>query len=179
MFKFEDNKCYQMPAHFGGYDYDPAGTVYRDLVQITYTCTTDGDRLAQYVPEGFELLRPEMIICYSQCRECEWLAGSSYNLIEVSVPARFQGQHDRVDGQFVLVMWENKAHPISGGRELTGIPKMYADIQDLHIIQQNYFTNAGYEGNTFLRLELLGAQPVDAQKLAEIKANLAEISVFG
>ena len=72
--------------------------------------------------------------------------------------------------QFALVVWENKTAPILGGREETGIPKIYADIEDLHKIQQNYFTNASYEGNTFLRLEMMGAQPVDEPQLAEIKA---------
>lgn len=179
MFKFEDHKCYQMPAHFGGWDYDPTGTIYRDMVSVNYTCTTDGDRLADYLPEGFELLRPELLISYAQCREIEWMAGSSYNLIEVGVPARFQGQHDRVDGQFALVVWENKTAPILGGREQTGIPKIYADIEDLHKIQQNYFTNASFEGNTFLRLEMMGAQPVDEPQLAEIKALSAEKACFG
>ena len=179
MFKFEDHKCYQMPAHFGGLDYDPTGTIYRDMVSVNYTCTTDGDRLADYLPEGFELLRPELLISYAQCREIEWMAGSSYNLIEVGVPARFQGQHDRVDGQFALVVWENKTAPILGGREQTGIPKIYADIEDLHKIQQNYFTNASFEGNTFLRLEMMGAQPVDEPQLAEIKAHSAEKACFG
>ncbi len=179
MFKIDDNKCYKMPVHFGGYDFDPAATFYRDVLSITYICTTDGARLADYLPEGFELLRPEMVIGYSQNRECEWMAGSSYNLIFVSVPARFQGQHDRADGQYILVMWENKTHPILGGREETGIPKIPADIEDLHKIQQNYFTNASFEGNTFLRLQLLGAQPVEAQKLVEMKAQLAERVLLG
>ena len=179
MFKIDDNKCYKMPVHFTGYDFDPSATFYRDVVVISFTCTTDGDRLADYLPEGFELLRPEMVISYNQCRECEWLAGSSYNLIEVNVPARFQGQQDRVEGQYVLVMWENKTHPILGGREETGIPKIPADIEDLHKIQQNYFTNGSFEGNTFLRLELLGAEPVDAPTLAEMKSQLAERVLFG
>ncbi len=179
MFKFEDHKCYQMPAHFGGWDYAPTGTIYRDMVQITYTCTTDGNRLADYLPEGFELLRPELCITYIQSREIEWLGWAAYNLIEASAPARFQGHHDRVEGYFALVVWENKTAPILGGREQTGIPKIYADIEDLHKIQQNYFTNASYEGNTFLRLEMHGAQPVDAQKLAEIKAHPVEKVLFG
>lgn len=149
------------------------------MVFVIYTCTTDGDRLADYLPEGFELLRPELLISYAQFREVEWMAGSTYNLIEVSVPARFQGQSDRAEGQFALVVWENKTAPILGGREQTGIPKIYADIGDLHKIQQNYFTNASYEGHTFLRLEMMGAQPVDEQQLAEIKAHSAERACFG
>jgi acetoacetate decarboxylase len=56
------------------------------------------------------------------------MAGSGYNVIEVSAPVRFHGQRDRVDGQFALVVWENKTEPILGGREQTGIPKIYADI---------------------------------------------------
>ena len=68
------------------------------------------------------------------------------------------------------MVWENKAAPIIGGREQTGIPKIYADIEDLHKFQQHYFTNASYEGNTSLRLEMTGAQPVDAQQLSSDRA---------
>jgi acetoacetate decarboxylase len=179
MFKFEDHKCYHMPAHFGGWDYSPVGTVYRDMVQISYTYTTDGNRLADYLPEGFALLRPELYLTYSQSREVEWLAGSAYNLIEVSAPVRVQGNQDREEGYFALVVWENKTAPILGGREETGIPKIYADIEDLHKIKQNYFTNASFEGNTFLRLEMHEAQPMDAPKLAKMKASPIEKVLFG
>ena len=43
----------------------PQELIYRDMVCVTYTCTTDGDRLADYLPEGFELLRPELLIGYT------------------------------------------------------------------------------------------------------------------
>ena len=33
-----------------------------------------------------------------------------------------------------------------------------------------YFTNASYEGNTFLRLEMTVAQPIEGQPLEQIKA---------
>jgi acetoacetate decarboxylase len=170
MFKFDDNKCYKMPAFFGGWDHNPAGLYYRDVVGINYTCTTDGDRLADYLPEGFELLRPELKITYMQGREIEWMAGSSYNLIDISVPARFQGKRDRLEGDFGLVVWENKTAPIIGGREESGVPKIFADIEDLHKIEQNYWTTASYEGNTFLRLELTEAQPMDPKPLTGDRA---------
>lgn len=169
MFKFEDNKCYMMPAHFGGYVYHPQENFYHDVVSISYTCTTDGDRLADYVPEGLELIRPELSIGYCQCREIDWMAGSYYNLIQVGVPVRFNGKRDRVEGSFPLVVWENKTTPILTGREQTGVPKIYADIEDLHIVQDKFFTNAAYEGNTFLRLEMTEAQPMDEQDLARMR----------
>ena len=68
------------------------------------------------------------------------------------------------------MVWKNKTWPILGRREETGIPKIYADIEDLHIIPQNYYTGASYEGNTFLRLEMFRARPVDRQTLAKIQS---------
>jgi acetoacetate decarboxylase len=107
------------------------------------------------------------------------MAGGSYNLVQIGVPARFNGKRDRLEGTFPLVIWENKTRPIIGGREESGQPKIYADIEDLHIIQQKYFTNVSYEGNTFLRLEMVGAQPVDGQALEQIKAGSANYNIFG
>ncbi len=180
MFTFDDSKCYMMPAHFGGFDYDPGAELYyRDVVGVTCTYATDGDQLARYLPAGFELMKPELSLQYSQCRQIEWMAGSCYNLIQACVPARFNGRRDQITGQFVLVIWENKTAPILGGREQTGMPKIYADIEDLHIIQESYFTTASYEGNTFLRMELTGARPVDEQVLLQSKAQRIEMAPFG
>ena len=46
MFTFENDKCYRMPAFFGGWTYQPAETCYHDVLAITFTCATDGDRLS-------------------------------------------------------------------------------------------------------------------------------------
>jgi len=170
-----------MPAHFGGFDCPgpDAALYYRDAVSVTFTYKTNENQLSNYVPEGFELLKPELNISYSQFREIDWMAGGAYNLVQVSVPARFNGKRDQLEGQFILVVWENKTAPILGGREETGIPKIYADIEDLHTVQQNYYTSASYEGNTFLRLEMLGAKPVDEQTLKNIKGSVTTINALG
>ena len=169
MFTFESDKCYQMPAHFGGYVYQPAETCYHDVVNMTFIHTSDGDRLSQYIPEGFELLRPELSINFCQCREVDWMAGAAYNLIDVSVPVRFEGRRDRVEGSFSLVVWENKTAPILTGREQTGVAKIYADIEDLHILRDKRFTAASYEGNTFLRLEMTVAGLMDDARMAHLR----------
>ncbi|MCL2623981.1 MAG: acetoacetate decarboxylase family protein [Planctomycetaceae bacterium] len=164
MFQFETNTCYRMPVFFGGYVYQPTEVCYHDVVSMLFAYTTDGDRLSAYLPEGFELLRPELSINFAQCREIEWMAGSAYNLIDVSVPVRFNGRRDRVEGNFSFVVWENKTVPILGGREETGVPKIYADIEDLHILHDKRFTVASFEGNSFLRLEMSVTSPIpDAQ----------------
>jgi len=180
MFKFEANKVYHMPPFFGGFEFraDIEARV-NDVVSLNFTQTTDGNRLAEYLPEGFELLRPDLIISYCQLREVEFMAGGRYNLVQVGVPVRFNGKRDRLEGTFPLVIWENKTRPIVGGREESGQPKIYADIEDLHIVQQRYFTNVSYEGNTFLRLEMVIAEPVDERALEQIKAGITNYNNFG
>ncbi len=169
MFRFDDTKCYRMPAHFGGYDYVAEGTRYHDNVILSFSYTTDRKMLEAYIPEAFELVRPELGIAFTQCRQVDWMAGSSYNLVMVSAPVRFNGARDQVEAPYVLVIWENKTTPILSGREETGFPKIYADIENLHSFSGNYFTNVSYEGNTFLRLHFCDAVPVAEQEPARIK----------
>ena len=158
-----------MPVHFGGYVYQPTETCYHDVVNMTFTYTTDGDRLSDCIPEGFELVRPELTINLSQCREVDWMAGSAYNLVDVSVPVRFNGRKDHVDGNFSLVVWENKTTPILTGREETGVSKIYADIEDLHILNNKRFTTVSFEGNSFLRLEMTVTGPMEDVQLAPLR----------
>lgn len=176
MFKFEEGKCYKMPAHFGGWVYNPeAKACYNDVVSLVYSYTTDGDRLADYIPEGFDLMRPELNIQYQQCRQVEWMAGSYYNLVAVTAPVRFNGKHDRLEGQFSLVVWENKTTPILTGN-MMGVPKIYADIEDLHIVWDTYRTRLSYEGSTFLQMEMTGPKPIDD---GQVKAMHMDINSFG
>lgn len=176
MFKFEDGKCYRMPAHFGGYAFDPdAKACYNDIVTLVYRYKTDPERLADYLPEGFELLEPELLVQYQQCREVEWMAGSYYNLVTVAAAVRFNGQHDRLEGLFALVVWENKTVPILTGN-MMGVPKIYADIEDLHIVAETYRTRLSYEGSTFLQLEMTGPKPMEKER---VRALHMDVNSFG
>lgn len=167
MFTFESDKCYRMPVYFGGWTYQPMETCYHDVVNISFTYTTDDKRLADYLPEGFELLRPELSIGYSQCRGVDWMGGAAYNLIDVSVPVRFNGRRDNAEGAFSFVVWENKTAPILTGREETGVSKIFADIADLRTLGDRRFTSASHEGETFLRLKMTVAGPMGEADLAQ------------
>ena len=176
MFKFEEGKCYKMPAHFGGSYFDPdAKAIYNDVVTLIFSYTTDGEQLSNYVPEGFELTKPELSIEFQQCRQVEWVAGSYYDLVSVAAPVRFNGQRDRLEGSFSLVVWENKTTPILTGN-MMGVPKIYADIEDLHILADTYRTRLSFEGSTFLELEMIRHQPLDAE---ELKAMNTDINSLG
>jgi acetoacetate decarboxylase len=53
---------------------------------------------------------------------------SRSRIAAVQVAARFDGEKDHIEGDYILVMFENDTIPIIGGREQLGVPKLYADI---------------------------------------------------
>jgi hypothetical protein len=52
-------------------------------VTLAFTYETDKNKLAGYLPEGFELLRPELNVAYCQMREVSFMAGGAYNLVNI------------------------------------------------------------------------------------------------
>ena len=177
---------YRIPAHFGGNA--PAAPDFairnRDATAMAFTCTTDSDELGRYVPDASEILRPEVVYTFGQLREIDWLAGGRYNVVTADVPVRFNGKRDRLEGNLNLVTWENLATPIIGGREENGVPKIYAEIQDLHagaagyLGAPDYFANASYDGNTFVRMEMRDPVPVEGEQLAALKAAMTTVNLF-
>lgn len=180
MFQFKPDKNYRMPPYFGAPEFEKDYEVrVNDALSMKFTIETAENRLADYLPEGFELLRPEMNIGFNQLWAADFLFGGGYNLIQVDVPARFAGKRDRFEGNFPLVIWENLTRPIFGGREESGQPKVFADILNLHIFNGLYYTTAGYDGNTFLKMEMKDLVPVDQDTLRKIVEGSANYNNFG
>jgi hypothetical protein len=99
-----------------------------------------------------------------------WLAGRGYDYLEVLCRARYKGEYDECDGDFVAVMWENMAEPIIVGREEAGHPKLYADIPPLVAGEGFLHAAASRYGFEFFSLDLwadgmqLGDWPFDREK---------------
>lgn len=180
MFQFEENKTYRMPPFFGGPDFHKTFEVrVENTFLMNYTIKTDGKKLQDYLPEGFELEKQEYNITFLQLGQTDFMFGQGYNIIQIDIPAKFNGKKDHISGKFPLIIWENNTKPIIGGREECGQPKTYADIQDIHIKDGEYFTNASYFGNTFLKLSANNVKPVDQATLQNIK-DISKISnIFG
>jgi len=68
----------------------------------------------------------------------DFLAGNDYKLFMIAVAAKFEGEEHQVNGSYVLVMFENSSFPITLGRERLGVPKIYADITPLRILEDNH-----------------------------------------
>ncbi|MDD3621155.1 MAG: acetoacetate decarboxylase family protein [Methanofollis sp.] len=179
MFQPRSDYTYLMPAHFGGAKFDPEAIVAQRSTSLAIGYETERESLEHYIPEGFELLAPEVQVSFSKFTEINWMQGGQYNLINVAAPVRFHGEKDQVDGAYTLVVWENKTAPILGGREQTGIPKIYADIEDLHIVRPHYATTVSYEGNTFLTMDFEATGAVTDGDLEALKAQFASMNTLG
>lgn len=179
MFRPQDDFTYLMPVHFGGGKFDPETLITQRATGLVIGYETERDLLENYIPEGFELLAPEVQVAFNKFTEINWMQGGQYNLINVAAPVRFHGKKDELDGAYTLVVWENKTAPILGGREQTGIPKIYADIEDLHIVRPHYATTASYEGNTFLNMDFEAAGSVTGQELNALKSQFFSMNTLG
>ena len=79
MFHFDDDYTYRMPAHFGGVKGgDLHDLQYDDVTSIAISYVTDEDKLAQYVPDAFEIVEPSVNIEYQKCCGIHWMGGGEY-----------------------------------------------------------------------------------------------------
>lgn len=179
MFQPQKNLTYLMPAHFGGGEFDPERKLTQKSTCLAISYETDQELLENFIPEGFELLAPQVDIAFNKLTEINWMHGGQYNLINVAAPVRFHGKNDTIDGSYSLVVWENKTTPILGGREQTGIPKIFADIEDLHVLNPHYTTTASYEGNTFLNMNFEATDKLTGNHLNLLKSQSLSVNTIG
>lgn len=177
-FKFQEDWVYKMPVHFGGYPFYPVRTVYGDMTGLQVGFETDPEKLLPLIPEDFELLKPQVNVQYANCREVEWMAGGDYRLIQVTAPVRYIGNSEGLVGEYALVVWENKACPIIGGREEDGVPKIFADIALERHNGDYWFTAASYESVNFLKLDFRKTGEMSEGEIAEANKN-PKINLFG
>ena len=169
MFAFDPHSSYMMPAHFGPRPISPkASGWYRDVTSMTVSFLTEVEELGRYLPAGFSVAEePVVTVTYACNRQVDWLAGHGYNLVAVNAAARFEGKEDHLQGRYCLVMWENLADPILTGRELQGIPKVYADIDDHEVQDGCWRAGAGHFGHRFLDITVSDLREPTAEEIAE------------
>jgi len=120
--------------------------------------------LATLLPPSFELRGdPIVTVIAGYLSEIAWLAGRSYNVFGVYIPATHCGSV-RTDGLFIAVLWENLTDPILTGRDELGIPKIYAEIPPLAVNGINaYVARASWLGFEFARMEIRLHAPIDGE----------------
>ncbi|GMG86124.1 acetoacetate decarboxylase family protein [Biformimicrobium ophioploci] len=162
------NQSFTMPAHFGprGSNARASGW-YRDVTMMVVPYVTDREKLAAYLPEPFSIdEEPIVTVVYACNRQVDWLAGHGYNLLGVHAAARFDGEQDQLRGTYTLALWENLADPILTGRELQGIPKIFADIPDHSIDNGRWRAEARHFDNRIVSLEIDQLRPPTMEEIA-------------
>lgn len=174
LFKLKPDGAYMMPAHFGERPVSPKSSGwYRDVTIMVVPFLTDRDRLAAYLPAPWEVAEePVVTVTYARNRDVDWLAGHGYNLVGVNAAAIFKGEKETLAGTYTLVMWENLADPILTGRELQGIPKIYADIDDHSVIDGQWQTSASHFGHKIMDMSVSGLREPTLEEIeAYARAN--------
>ena len=179
MFKLAEDSNYMMPVNFGGAGGRPPAITYHDVTSIQVAYETDSEGLAAFIPEPFQMLQPVLAIQYSMCRQVDWMTGGGYNLISVGVPVVHAHGGERIDGLYVLIIWENRTAPILTGREQTGMPKIFADIEDHHQLGDTLLTNASYEGSTFLKVSFRRTKQMSPDELKVLSQRFGTVNAFG
>lgn len=179
MFEIDETLDYTMPAHFGGTELVPGHVATQRVTALVIAYETDRALLEAFVPGAFALRAPEVQVMFATFAGVNWLAGARYNLVNVSAPVRFDGRRDHLVGDYTLVTWENSTEPILRGREQSGVPKVYAEIQDLRVVGPHCSTNASFAGNTFLSLDFESAGPLAERGLGEVRAGMATLNTIG
>lgn len=157
-----------MPAHFGPLHLGGKATGwYHDVTTMVLSYLTDRDALQALLPESFTVgEQPVITVFYARNRDIDWLAGHGYNMISVAASVVFDGADGPRAGTYSLVIWENLADPILTGRELQGIPKIYADIPDHTVEDGVWRSSASHFGSEIVNLTVSGLRTPTAEEIA-------------
>lgn len=135
-FQFEKNKVYEMPVFFGpmpgakNLDEDGKYILMKpaDVEALTVHFETNPKQLEKLLPEPFSLRAPVFSVAECEFANIGYFGGQTYTLLNLSIPVHYDGTEEQLDGDLVLVMFENETDPIVGGRDLLGFSKIYADM---------------------------------------------------
>lgn len=167
MYQLEPNQCYTMPT-CGRFrepkPWESGGMRYGRITSLSVRFRTERAAVERCLPHPFGVDKDPLIaVTLQQCEDVDWLAGRGYNLVGVDVAsAVFDGRRDRdVHGSYCIVMWEDMCEPILGGREHSGVPKVFADIDGIQINDRAWECNVARFSHTFLTFSASELTPLN------------------
>jgi acetoacetate decarboxylase len=130
--ELKKNAHYMMPVSAGPVPGQPLAK-YRDVTMTSALYVTDKDALAALLPKPFEAADDPIVTVYHfQAKDVDFIAaGGGYNIFGVNLNVVYKGDKETLAGNYALVLWENNHIPIVLGREMLGVPKLYAQIPDI------------------------------------------------
>ena len=178
MARFLDSHSYMMPAHFGGRVHDGEPSIYDDTRALTVFYRSDADGLAALLPAGFSLDRSEVMVSMMENRGVRWMGGEPYNIVSVNVAARWDAED--LPGWYCLVVWENCATPILPGREQTGIPKIFGEVEGIREYPDGSARSwSHYGGHTHCEFEVTGLRDASEAEASKLREDFGTMDWFG
>ncbi len=151
---------------------------YQEIKTFSINYLTEKPALAPYLPECIVVPEnPLMTVTYSMCRGVREMGGAGYNMVSVTVGARFEGKKEKYDGNLSLVIWENKFPPVLQGREHLGFPKLVVEVDDAWMGEDRWGWRASENGTCFLEGELFGLVKLSEEDCRKLTAS--SVSDFG
>lgn len=179
MFEMKPGLRYDMPVVFGPSTI-PDVTVVGVAEVATIRFRTTREALAQLTPSIFAVGEdPVVAVAHAMYREIDYLGGRGYNVVRIAIPARFEGERDRVAGPYHPVIWESDTNPIVLGREWGGYAKIVGEIADLERADATARFSLREYGTTLLSGWIADLQPVVGPELAAAKAQALESVALG
>lgn len=133
--ELERESMYTMPLILGPlYRRDEARHHFRRISTYALQYPTGQHAVQRLLPKGCTADRePKVTVMFGYYDGVDFMADGGYREIVIQVSARFDGELDHVEGDFVLAMFLDDALPIIYGREQLGIPKLPAHISSVKI----------------------------------------------
>jgi len=184
MYKLQPDVPYTMPTCSRFREprpWEQGGMRYGKSTALSVSFLTERQAAERLLPEPFRLAaEPLVSVALAVNEDVDWLAGRGYNLVGVDVAAVFDGQVDRdVRGSYSAVMWENMTEAIIGGREHSGIPKVYADIPDPTEQNGTWRAAISHLGHPILELTVSQLTPVSAEGRARLEQARRQATWMG
>lgn len=129
--KTDPDKFYMMPLIWGPLVENKDGLRYHygEMENVAIQYQTDLTAIQPLLPDCYKPAeKPTVTIWFGDNNHVDFMADRGYRIAAVQVAARFDGEKDHLEGDYILVMFENETIPIIGGREQSGVPKVFADI---------------------------------------------------
>lgn len=149
--------------------------IYADTESVVIQFQSDKDAIQSLLPDCFRAGSDSSVrVVILDSQGVSFMAGNGYRLASVQVAARYDGDQDHLDGDYVLVMFENETTPIITGREHLGIPKFYADISGVRTMENGSLKcELSLWGHLLFGIEMapLKSQNVLARKIASRKSS--------
>ena len=123
---------------------------------VAFQYETDLNAIEPLLPDCYRPAdKPVVTVAFGDYNKVDFLGNRGYKVASVTVAARFDGAHDHLEGDHVLVMFENSTICIIGGREQSGVPKIYADLAEFEIQPTGHLRcEASFWGQRLIQLDL-------------------------